>query len=282
MKNNNIQPTTKIAIFRGRKVRRTIHKNEWWFVVEDVVLALTDTTNPKDYINKMRRRDEELSKGYGQIVHTLFVETPGGRQKMNCATTEGIFRIIQSIPSPKAEPFKRWLARVGYERIQEIEDPELATKRTRALYKAKGYSDAWIEKRMRGIEIRETLTDEWQKRKIKEDKEYAILTAEISKAAFGMTPSQYKKFKRLKRENLRDHMDDLELIFSMLGEAATTEITKTKDAQGFDQNRQTARAGGSVAGRARQDLENKTGKRVSTKENYLQTPESRKRFKSRN
>ena len=263
-------------------MRRTIHKNEWWFVVEDVVLALTDTTNPKDYINKMRRRDEELSKGYGQIVHTLFVETPGGRQKMNCATTEGIFRIIQSIPSPKAEPFKRWLARVGYERIQEIEDPELATKRTRALYKAKGYSDAWIEKRMRGIEIRETLTDEWQKRKIKEDKEYAILTAEISKAAFGMTPSQYKKFKRLKRENLRDHMDDLELIFSMLGEAATTEITKTKDAQGFDQNRQTARAGGSVAGRARQDLENKTGKRVSTKENYLQTPESRKRFKSRN
>ena len=262
-------------------MRRTIHKNEWWFVVEDVVLALTDTTNPKDYINKMRRRDKDLSKGYGQFVHTLFVETPGGRQKMNCANTEGIFRIIQSIPSSKAEPFKRWLARVGYERVQEIEDPELATKRTRALYKAKGYSTAWIEKRMRGIEIRETLTDEWQKRKIKEEKEYAILTAEISKAAFGMTPSEYKKFKKLRRENLRDHMDDLELIFSMLGEAATTEITKTKDAQGFKQSKQTARAGGLVAGKARRDLESKTGKRVSTKENYLQTPESQKRLKSR-
>ena len=280
MKNNNLQPTTKIAIFRGKTVRRIIHKNEWWFVVEDVVLALTDTANPKDYINKLRRRDKELSKGYGQIVHTLSVETSGGRQKMNCATTEGIFRIIQSIPSPKAEPFKRWLARVGYERIQEIEDPELATKRTRALYKAKGYSDAWIEKRMRGIEIRETLTDEWQKRKIREKKEYAILTAEISKATFDMTPSEYKRFKRLQRENLRDHMDDLELIFSMLGEAATTEITKTKDAQGFDENQQTARAGGSVAGKARRDLESKTGRKVSTKENYLKATESRKRLKS--
>ena len=151
---------------------------------------------------------------------------------MNCANTEGIFRIIQSIPSSKAEPFKRWLARVGYERVQEIEDPELATKRTRALYKAKGYPDSWIEKRMRGIEIRETLTDQWKKRKVGEDREYAILTAEISKATFGMTPSQYRKFKGLQRENLRDHMNDLELIFSMLGEASTTEITKNRNTQG--------------------------------------------------
>jgi len=185
--------TTKIAIFKGKKVRRTIHNNEWWFVVEDVVITLTDSSNPKDYINKMRRRDGELSKGYGQIVHTLQINTSGGLQKMNCANTEGIFRIIQSIPSPKAEPFKRWLARVGYERVQEIEDPELGAKRTRALYKAKGYTDGWIEKRMRGIEVREILTDEWKKRNVGAEREYAILTAEISKATFGMIPSQYKK-----------------------------------------------------------------------------------------
>ena len=263
--------TTKIAIFKGRGVRKTIHHNEWWFVVEDVVVALTDTPNPKDYINKMRLRDEELSKGYGQIVHTLFVDTAGGQQKMNCSNTEGVFRIIQSIPSPKAEPFKRWLAKVGYERVQEIEDPELATKRTRALYKAKGYPDAWIEKRMRGIEIRETLTDEWKKRDVGADREYAILTAEISKATFGMTPSQYKKFKRLQRENLRDHMDDLELIFSMLGEASTTRITRAKNAKGFPQNKQAAKEGGTIAGNARHQLEQKSGQKVSTPENYLKT-----------
>ena len=189
---------TKIAIFKGNKVRRVIHNNEWWFVVEDVVVALTDSLNPKDYINKMRLRDNELAKGYGQFVHTLPIETAGGNQKMNCANTEGIFRIIQSIPSPKAEPFKRWLAKVGYERVQEIEDPELATKRIRALYKAKGYSDDWIEKRMRGIAIREELTDEWQKRGAIEQRDYEILTSEISKATFGVTPSEYKKLKGLK------------------------------------------------------------------------------------
>lgn len=185
--------TTKIAVFRNKEIRKTLYNNEWWFVVEDVVVALTDSLNPKDYINKMRRRDNELSKGYGQIVHTLPIATQGGKQNMNCANTEGIFRIIQSIPSPKAEPFKRWLAKVGYERVQEIEDPELATKRTRALYKAKGYSDGWIEKRMRGIQVREQLTNEWKNREVGGDREYAILTAEISKATFGMTPSQYKQ-----------------------------------------------------------------------------------------
>jgi len=167
----------KIALFQGKQIRKIFHREEWWFVVEDVVEVLTDSTNVKDYINKMRLRDAELSKGYGQFVHTLDVLTKGGKQKMNCANTEGIFRIIQSIPSPKAEPFKLWLAKVGYDRIKEIEDPELATKRTRELYKAKGYSDAWIEKRMRGITIRDELTDEWQKRGVKEAREYAILTA---------------------------------------------------------------------------------------------------------
>ena len=271
--------TSKIAIFKGQNVRKIIHNNEWWFVVEDVVVALTDSSNPKDYMNKMRLRDDELSKGYGQIVHTLPVDTEGGKQKMNCANTEGIFRIIQSIPSPKAEPFKRWLAKVGYERVQEIEDPELATKRTRALYKAKGYSDNWIEKRMRGIQVREQLTNEWKNREVGGDKEYAILTAEISKATFGMTPSEYKKFKNLKRENLRDHMNDLELIFSMLGEASTTEIAKNKNSQGFIQNKTSAKQGGNVAGNARKELEKKSGKKISTKQNYLTTPENQKSLK---
>ncbi|MFA5799476.1 MAG: Bro-N domain-containing protein [Candidatus Peribacteraceae bacterium] len=265
--------TTKIALFQGKEVRKTIHENEWWFVVEDIISVLTDSINPKDYLNKMRKRDSELEKGYGQFVHTLDVETKGGFQKMNCANTEGIFRIIQSIPSPKAEPFKRWLAKVGYERVQEIEDPELATKRTRALYKAKGYPDDWIERRMRGIAIREGLTDEWKNRGVKEGQEYAILTAEISKAAFGLTPSEYKQKKRLKRENLRDHMTDLELIFSMLSEAATTEITRNKDAQGFEKNRNAAQKGGKIAGDARKKLELESGKPVVSGENYLDIPE---------
>ncbi len=187
--------TTKIALFRGKEIRKTIYNNEWWFAVADIISALTDTPNVKDYIRKMRIRDEELGKGWGQIVTLLSMDTAGGKQELNCANTEGIFRIIQSIPSPKAEPFKLWLARVGYERVKEIENPELATKRTRMLYKAKGYSDGWIEKRMRGIEVRETLTDEWKKRGIKKDTEYSILTAEISKACFDMTPSEYKNLK---------------------------------------------------------------------------------------
>ncbi len=271
--------TAKIAIFKGKKIRKTIHNNEWWFAIVDVIMALTDSVQPDGYIKDMRRRDPELSKGWGQIATPLSIKTSGGLQKVNCATTEGIFRIIQSIPSPKAEPFKRWLARVGYERIQEIEDPELATKRTRALYKAKGYSADWIEKRMRGIAIREELTDEWKHREVGEDREYAILTAEISKATFGMTPSEYKKFKGLARENLRDHMDDLELIFSMLGEASTTRITRAKNAKGFLQNKQAAKEGGSIAGNARHQLEQKSGQKVSTPKNYLKTYQSPKFLK---
>lgn len=270
---------TKIAIFKGQKIRKTIYRNEWWFVIVDVVAALTDSIQPDGYIKDMRRRDPELSKGWGQIATTLVIETSGGRQKVNCASTEGIFRIIQSIPSPKAEPFKRWLARVGYERVQEIEDPELATKRTRALYKAKGYSDSWIEKRMRGIAIREELTDEWKHREVGGDREYAILTAEISQATFGMTPSEYKKFKGLARENLRDHMDDLELIFTMLGEAATTRITKAKNAVGFPENKQASREGGTIAGNARKELERKSSQKVSTRQNFLRSPQNKKLLK---
>ncbi len=271
--------TTKIAIFRKSEIRKTIHKKEWWFVVNDVVSVLTDSSNVQDYVKKMRKRDDELSKGWGQFVTPLSVKTPRGAQKLNCANTEGIFRIIQSIPSPKAEPFKRWLAKVGYERIQEIENPELATKRTRALYRAKGYSDDWIEKRMRGIAIREELTDQWQKRGIKEQKEYEILTAEISKATFEMTPSAYKKHKGLKRENLRDHMTDLELIFSMLGEASTKEIAVNKDTQGFVENKQVAREGGAIAGNARKELEKKSGKKVTNKKNYKKLSQKKKCLK---
>jgi len=268
---------TNIAVFRDKKIRKTIHNNEWWFIIVDVVSALTDSINPSGYIKDMRRRDKELSKGWGQIATPLSVQTEGGPQRMNCANTEGIFRIIQSIPSPKAEPFKRWLAKVGYERVQEIEDPELATKRTRALYKAKGYSDDWIEKRMRGIAIRDELTDEWKNREVRREKEYAILTAEIAKAAFVVTPVEHKKLKGLVRENFRDHMTDLELIFSMLGEASTTEITRADDARGFQQSKRAAHKGGDVAGKARKDLERKTRKKVVSPENYLDIPQKRRK-----
>ena len=273
---NELIPTTKIAVFRKKEIRKTLYNNQWWFVIMDVVAALTDSTQPDGYIKDMRRRDVELAKGWGQIATPLSVQTAGGIQKLNCANTEGIFRIIQSIPSSKAEPFKLWLAKVGYERVQEIEDPEIATKRTRALYKAKGYSDDWIEKRMRGIAIREELTDEWKKHSVKEEKEYEILTAEISKAAFGLTPSQYKKLKGLKRENLRDHMTDLELIFSMLGEASTTQIAKVEDPDGFVENKGVARRGGNVAGIARKKLEQETHRKVISRGNYLQKPQNKK------
>lgn len=271
-------PETQIAIFKGKHIRKIIYKNEWWFSVVDVVDALTDSLKPRVYWNAMKTRVKsddgiELST----ICRQLKLEASDGKMYLtDCANTEGIFRIVQSIPSPKAEPFKRWLARVGYERVQEIDDPELGTKRTRALYKAKGYSDGWIEKRMRGIEIRETLTDEWKKRNVGQEREYAILTAEISKATFDMTPSQYKKYKGLKRENLRDHMDDLELIFSMLGEASTTEIAKNKDAQGFGENKIVAHKGGKIAGEARKKLEIESGKKVTKKDNYLKKPQDKK------
>ena len=268
---NMTNTTTKIALFQKKEIRKTIYKNEWWFSIVDICGVLTESINSGSYWRKLKQRLSEEGSEVVTFCHGLKVLAPDNKMReTDCANTEGIFRIIQSIPSPKAEPFKRWLARVGYERVQEIEDPELATKRARAIYRAKGYSEAWIEKRMRGIEVRETLTNEWKNRKVKEGQEYAILTAEISKATFGMTPSEYQKFKGLKRENLRDHMNDLELIFTMLGEASTIEIAKNKNAQGFIENKTVARKGGSVAGKARKDLEMKSGKKVSTSKNYLQ------------
>lgn len=224
--NENSMETTQVALFQKKEVRKILHGDEWWFSVVDIVQVLTESVNSRDYWFKMKIRvQSEDGIQLSTLCRQLKLESSDGKKyETDCANTEGIFRIIQSIPSPKAEPFKRWLAKVGYERVQEIENPELATKRTRILYKLKGYPEDWIEKRMRGIAIREELTDEWKKRGARENRDYEILTAEISKATFGVTPGQYKKLKGLKRENLRDHMDDFELIFSMLGERSTTEI----------------------------------------------------------
>lgn len=272
---------TKVAIFRNKKVRKTIFRNEWWFSITDVIEALTGTDRPRKYWSDLKKK--LVNEGYSEVsekIGQLKLEAVDGKKYLtDCANTETLFRLIQSIPSPKAEPFKRWLARVGYERVQEIEDPELAQKRARALYKAKGYPDDWIERRMRSIAIREDLTDQWQRHGIEHPKEYEILTAEISKAAFGVTPSDHKKIKGLKRENLRDHMSDLELLFSMLGEASTTEITKTEDPQGFVENKQVSRRGGKIAGDARKQLEKQTGRKVVSRSNYLPKTKEKKFLK---
>ncbi|MBS3127443.1 Bro-N domain-containing protein [Candidatus Woesearchaeota archaeon] len=266
-----------LIFFQGTKVRRTWFNDEWWFVATDIIFILTDSADPSGYLKDMRRRDEGFSQGWGQIATPLPIDTLGGIQKLNCVSLKGAFRLVQSVPSPKAEPLKLWLAQVGYDRVQEIENPELAQKRMKELYKAKGYSADWIEKRVRGIVVRDELTDEWKKRGLLEERAYAILTSEISKATFGMTPSEYKQFKGLKRENLRDHMNDLELIFTMLGEASTTRIARDKDAQGFLENKEAAKRGGIVAGVARRELEQQSVQKVSTSENYLAEPERKKK-----
>jgi len=271
--------TTKIVLFKNKQVRKTLHNNEWWFSVVDVCEVLTDSIDPGAYWRKLKQRLSEEGSEVVTFCHGLKLRAPDGKMReTDCADAEGVFRLVQSIPSPKAEPFKRWLAKVGYERVQEIENPELATKRTRMLYKLKGYSEDWIEKRMRGIVIREELTDEWQKRGAREERDYEILTAEISKATFGVTPSQYKKLKGLKRENLRDHMDDFELIFNMLGERATTEIHRTEDSKGVAKLASDAKAGGAIAGGARKKLEKRLGRSIVTKKNFLKGGEREKRL----
>lgn len=269
--------TEKVAIFKSKEIRRIIHNNEWWFSVVDVVSVLTDSSVPRRYWSdlKSKLKIEGYSQLYEKIVQLKLTSLDGKKYETDCANTETIMRIIQSIPSPKAEPFKRWLAKVGYERVQEIDDPELAQKRARALYHAKGYPDSWIEMRMRGIEIREQLTDEWQKHGVKAGREYEILTAEISRATFGVTPSEYKKLKGLRHHNLRDHMTMLESLFSQLGEAATTEITRAEDPQGYVKNKDVARRGGKIAGDARDKLEQETGKKVISNANYL--PQTKKK-----
>jgi prophage antirepressor-like protein len=272
---------SQIKLFESKQIRNVWNETEkkWYFSVQDVVLILTDSTDIKQYIKRMLRRDEMLKNNWGTICTPVeMVAADGKMRKIQASDTKGLLRIIQSIPSPKAEPFKRWLAQVGSDRLDEIENPELATQRTRELYKLKGYSDEWIEKRMRSIAIREELTDEWKNRGLKEQKEYAILTAEISKATFGLNPSQHKNVKGLKNHNLRDHMTDLELIFSMLGEASTTAIVKTKNPKGFAQNKIVAKQGGAIAGNARKELELKTGEKVVSKTNYLPSAQIKKQI----
>jgi len=267
-----MESITKIAIFKKKRVRKTIYQDEWWFSVVDVIEALTDSDRSSAYWTAMKARvKSEDGFELSTICRQLKLLAPDGKMReTDCADTEGIFRIIQSVPSPKAEPFKRWLAKVGYEHIQEIENPELATKRTRLLYKLKGYPDSWIEKRMRGIAIREELTDEWKNRGTEEQRDYEILTAEISKATFGITPDDYKKLKGLKRENLRDHMDDFELIFTMLGERSTTEIHRQEESLGMPKLKSDANRGGKIAGGARKELEKELGRTVVSSDNYLQ------------
>ncbi|MFA6061460.1 MAG: Bro-N domain-containing protein [Gallionella sp.] len=280
---------SNIKLFESKNIRSTWDEQaqRWLFAIVDVVAALTESENPQVYWRVLKKR--LLAEGNETVTNCngLKMTAADGKQRLtDVADTEQLLRIIQSIPSPKAEPFKRWLAKVGYERLEEIENPELAAARMRGLYQAKGYSDEWIEKHVRGIAIRDELTSEWKKRGVKEQREYAILTAEISRATFGMPPAEYKTFKNLDKpaDNLRDHMNDLELIFSMLGEASTTEIARNKDAQGYAENRDAAVAGGAVAGSARRDLEKKSGKRIANKENYKQLSEGvvRKRVKHEN
>ena len=274
--NNN-----QVALFKGKEVRKILLQKEWYFSVVDIVEALTDSPTPRQYWGKIKQRefvDQQLSPIWVQLK---LEANDGKKYETDCANTEGIFRIIQSIPSPKAEPFKRWLAKVGYERVQEIENPELATKRTKLLYKLKGYPEDWIEKRLRGIAVREELTDEWQKRGAKHERDYEILTAEISKATFGVTPAEYKKLKGLKKQNLRDHMGDFELILTMLGEKTTTEIHRTKDTKGVPRLKDDARIGGQIAGTARKQIERKIGRSVVSDQNFLQNKKRTKNLSTK-
>ncbi len=277
-----MDPDKALVVFQGKKIRRTWFNDEWWFSVVDIIGVLTQTDRARKYWSdlkvKLTEEGFEVSAKIGQLK--LMAED-GKLRLTDCANTKNMFRIIQSISSPKAEPFKQWLAQVGYDRVEEIQNPELAQKRMKEIYKAKGYSDDWIEKRVRGIAIRDELTDEWKKRGLIEEREYAILTAEISKATFGMTPSEYKEFKGLKKENLRDHMDDLELIFNMLGEASTIRIARDKDAQDFIENKEAAKEGGTVAGVARKELEQRSIRKVSTSQNYLSEPEKKKKLEDK-
>ncbi|MFH1637640.1 MAG: Bro-N domain-containing protein [Candidatus Woesearchaeota archaeon] len=268
-----------LVVFQGKRIRRAWHHEEWYFSVVDIIEVLTDSPTPRQYWGKVKDREFKEIELSPIWVRLKLTSADGKKYATDCANTENMFRIIQSIPSRKAEPFKRWLAKVGYERVQEIENPELAQKRMRELYRQKGYSDEWIEKRIRGIAVREELTGEWKKRGAGEQRDFSILTAEISKATFGLTPKQYKDFKSLKSQNLRDHMDDMELILTMLGEVTTTRLTQGRDSKGFPKLKTDARDGGEVAGSTRKNIERKLGKSVVSKGNYLKVPEKVKRLK---
>lgn len=264
----------KLVIFQSQEIRRLWHEDEWFYSVVDICGVLTDSSNPRDYWYRVKKRlDDEEKSELSTICRQLKMKAPDGKMRAtDCASSEGVFRIIQSIPSPKAEPFKRWLAKVGKERLDEIENPELAQERMKAIYEQKGYPKDWIDKRLRSIAIRQNLTDEWQERGIKEQKDYAILTAEISKATFGMTPGEYRNIKNIpvkSKANLRDNMNDLELIFTMLGERVTTEISKEEKPDTFAKNKSVAKRGGGVAGNARKETEKELGRSVISQQKFL-------------
>ncbi|HFC76725.1 MAG TPA: phage antirepressor protein [Candidatus Moranbacteria bacterium] len=284
---NNLEQQNKIVLFQSRKIRRAWYKEQWYFSVVDIVYALTDSVNPTDYWYRVKKRmsDHEKSE-LSTICRQLKLESADGKKyKTDCTNTKGALRIIQSIPSPKAEPFKQWLAQIGKERLDEIENPELAQERMKFLYEKKGYPKDWIEKRLRGIAIRQNLTDEWKERGVKHAKDYAILTAEISKATFGITPSDYKKLKNLPEKskiNLRDHMTDLELIFTMLGEKVTTKISEREKPKAMPEHKKIARRGGGVAGIAREKAEKELGRSVISDKNYLSDNDRTKKLKNAN
>ena len=262
---------SKIVVFQDKQIRRVWVDDDWYFSIVDIVGVLTGSPEPRKYWNKVKTReftDLQLSPIWRQLK---LPAADGKQYRTDCATTQAMFRIIQSIPSPKAEPFKQWLAQVGYERVQEIENPELAQERMKAIYEAKGYPKDWIDKRLRGIAIRQNLTDEWKERGIREERDFAILTAEIARATFGVTPSEHRAIKRLtkKGQNLRDHMTDLELIFTMLGERVTTEISQQEKPDTFAESKQVARRGGNVAGVARRETERELGHSVVSGQNFL-------------
>jgi DNA-damage-inducible protein D len=264
--------SNKIVVFESKQVRRIWHEEQWYFSVVDVCDVLTGSPDPRKYWSVLKTRLKKEGNQPTTICSQLKMQANDGKMRvMDCASAEGLFRIIQSIPSPKAEPFKRWLAKVGYERVQEIENPELAQERMKSLYEQKGYPKDWIDKRLRGIAIRQNLTDEWKDRGIDSETDFAILTAEISKATFGLTPSEYKNIKGLskKNQNLRDHMTDFELIFTMLGEKVTTEISQKEQPDTFDKSKKVAKRGGGVAGTARKATEKELGRSVISKQNYL-------------
>jgi DNA-damage-inducible protein D len=260
----------EINLFNDHEIRRVYHEGEWWFCVADVIGAVTESGDPTKYLKNMRQRDAGLSAAWLEIVTPLEMPTAGGKQAMNCARAEGIFRIIQSIPSAKAEPIKHWIAKVAYERVQETADPELAIRRAILHYQAQGRTDDWITARVKTIQSRRDLCEEWNQRGVTDARDYGILTGVIAKETFGKTPTEHKDFKGLaKRDNLRDHMTDIELILTMLGEKSTANIAQKRDAQGFNENKSAAHAGGKIAGDARRNLESQLGESVVSPSNFL-------------
>jgi hypothetical protein len=278
----NTQKASRLAVFEGKQIRKILHDGEWWFSIIDVIEVLVGGERPRKYWNDLKKK--LIVEGYSEVsenIGQLKMGAPDGKQRMtDCANTETLFRIIQSIPSPKVEPLKRWLARVGRERIDEIENPDLAMGRMQGLYEQKGYPKEWIDKRLRGIAVRQDLTSEWKERGAATRVEFAILTNEIMQGTFGLKVDEYKQVKSLARENLRDHMTDIELILTMLAEATTTKLHRDRDSQGLAPLKQDAHDGGAVAGRTRKDIEQQTGKPVISTENFKQLPiKSKKKLK---